>query len=64
LPALTRACALVERGDLHHSLEPEAGTVHGPYIESIQTNRIAEFSYLIGQWHSRFGWGGGLRWQF
>jgi len=19
---------------------------------------------LIGQWHSRFGWGGGLRWQF
>ena len=19
---------------------------------------------LIGQWHSQFGWGGGLRWQF
>lgn len=19
---------------------------------------------LLGQWHSRFGWGGGLRWQF
>ncbi len=33
-------------------------------IRAGATCLLAKHFSLIGQWHSRFGWGGGLRWQF
>jgi len=44
--------------------EAEYDTNESWEIRASTSYLLSKHSSLIGQWHSQFGWGGGLRWQF
>lgn len=55
----------------HTKLQEQRGLYGALVITEEKWETRAESSYLlskhfslVGQWHSEFGWGGGLRWQF